>query len=188
MNLSDLAAMGAQPAWCTLSLSLPQADDAWLDGFLDGFLALADAHGVALVGGDTTRGPLSVCVTVHGFVDAGAALRRDGARVGDDVWVSGTLGDAAGALAQWRAGRRATRRCAPGCDRPMPRVALGLALAGMAHAGDRCFRRPARRPRPCLQGQWRRRRTRGRCAAGIAAAARSVRSGRAPQPAGQRWR
>lgn len=102
VNLSDLAAMGATPAWCTLSLSLPQADAAWLDAFLDGFLALADAHRVALVGGDTTRGPLSVCVTVHGFVEPNRALRRDGARIGDDVWVSGTLGDAAAALAQWR--------------------------------------------------------------------------------------
>ena len=102
VNLSDLAAMGAQPAWCTLSLSLPDGDSAWVDGFLDGFLGLAARHGVALVGGDTTRGPLSIAVTVHGFIDPGRALRRDGAQVGDDVWVSGTLGDAAGALALWR--------------------------------------------------------------------------------------
>src|SRR5690606_24060821 len=102
VNLSDLAAMGATPAWASLSLSLPGADASWLDGFLDGFLELADAHGVALVGGDTTRGPLSVCVTVHGWVAPGATLRRDGARAGDDVWVTGTLGDAAAALAQWR--------------------------------------------------------------------------------------
>lgn len=98
VNLSDLAAMGATPAWCTLSLSLPAADMDWVDAFLDGFLALADAHGIALVGGDTTRGPLSVCVAVHGFVEPGLALRRDGARVGDDVWGSGTLGDAAAGL------------------------------------------------------------------------------------------
>ena len=76
VNLSDLAAMGAQPAWCTLSLSLPAADAAWLDGFLDGFLTLAAQHGIALVGGDTTRGPLSVCVTVHGWVDPGRAWRN----------------------------------------------------------------------------------------------------------------
>ena len=78
VNLSDLAAMAAEPAWCTLSLSLPGSDVAWLDGFLDGFLELAAQHGVALVGGDTTRGPLSISVTVHGFVSPGRALRRDG--------------------------------------------------------------------------------------------------------------
>ena len=99
VNLSDLAAMGAQPAWCTLSLSLPMGDAGWLDEFLDGFLGLASLHGVALVGGDTTRGPLSIGVTVHGLVDPGRVLRRDAAQVGDDVWVSGTLGDAAAALA-----------------------------------------------------------------------------------------
>ena len=101
VNLSDLAAMGADPAWCTLSLSMPEGGIAFVDGFLDGFLALAGQHDVALVGGDTTRGPLSVCVTVHGFVKAGMALRRDAACVGDDIWVSGSLGDAAGGLAQW---------------------------------------------------------------------------------------
>ncbi|TZF89928.1 thiamine-phosphate kinase, partial [Cognatilysobacter lacus] len=95
VNLSDLAAMGATPAWCVLSLSLPAPDAHWLDGFLDGFSELARLHRVALVGGDTTRGPLSICIAVHGFVEPGRALRRDGARVGDDVWVSGTLGDAA---------------------------------------------------------------------------------------------
>ena len=98
VNLSDLAAMGAVPAWCTLSLSMPDADPVWVDGFLDGFLQLADRHRVSLVGGDTTRGPLSVCVTVHGFVEPGSAMRRDGATPGDDVWVTGTLGDAAAAL------------------------------------------------------------------------------------------
>ncbi|MFC7302362.1 thiamine-phosphate kinase [Cognatiluteimonas weifangensis] len=134
VNLSDLAAMGAQPAWCTLSLSLPQADAAWLDGFLDGFLALAAQHRVALVGGDTTRGPLSVCVTAHGWVTPAAALRRDAARVGDDVWVTGTLGDAAAALAQWRAGGACDPALRARLDRPQPRVAAGLALAGLAHA------------------------------------------------------
>ena len=133
VNLSDLAAMGAWPAWCTLSLSLPQADQAWLDAFLDGFFALAGLHGVALVGGDTTRGPLSVCVTVHGFVDEGRALRRDGARVGDDIWVSGTLGDAAGALAQWREKLPIAPELKLRLDRPAPRIALGLELAGIAH-------------------------------------------------------
>ena len=152
VNLSDLAAMGAVPAWCTLSLSLPDADAAWVDGFLDGFLELADRHRVSLVGGDTTRGPLSVCVTMHGFVEPGRALRRAGARVGDDVWVSGTLGDAAGALTLLMGAPRATAQHPDGAndgapsdatvslalrerlDRPDPRVALGIALANIAHA------------------------------------------------------
>jgi len=134
VNLSDLAAMGAEPAWCTLSLSLPDGDPAWVAGFLDGFLALAALHRVALVGGDTTRGPLSVSVTVHGFADPGRALCRDGARVGDSVWVSGTLGGAAGALAQWREGRAITPALRERLERPLPRIALGRALAGVASA------------------------------------------------------
>ena len=134
VNLSDLAAMGARPAWATLSLSLPHADDAWVDAFLDGFLALADSHGVTLVGGDTTRGPLSICVTVHGLVAAGHGLRRADARAGDDIWVTGTLGDAAAALAQWRAGGAAEPALRARLDRPTPRVALGLSLQGIAHA------------------------------------------------------
>lgn len=144
-NLSDLASMGARPAWCTLSLSLPRADAAWLEAFLDGFLALAGVHGIALVGGDTTRGPLSIAVTAMGLVESGAALRRDRARVGDDVWVTGTLGDAAAALvlgghlpapgdvapavsaatATWLESRLA---------RPTPRAEAGRALLGLAHA------------------------------------------------------
>ena len=134
VNLSDLAAMAAQPAWATLSLSLPRADERWLDAVLDGFLAIAGEYDIALVGGDTTRGPLSVCVTVHGLVTAGAALRRDGARAGDDVWVSGSLGDAAAALAQWRAGGAADHARRNRLDRPRPRVATGRALAGVANA------------------------------------------------------
>ena len=134
VNLSDLAAMGAQPAWCTLSLSLPEADVAWVDTFLDGFLALADEHGVALVGGDTTRGPLSVCVTAHGFVETGSELRRSGALVGDDVWTSGTPGDAAGALAQMLADKAVDPALRVRLDRPTPRVALGRALRGIATA------------------------------------------------------
>jgi thiamine-monophosphate kinase len=134
VNLSDLAAMGARPAWCTLALSLPHPDAAWLDGFLDGFAALASGYGVALVGGDTTRGPLSACVTVHGFVPHGAALRRDAARIGDDIWVTGTLGDAAAALAQLQAGGVADPALRARLDRPQPRVEAGQALAGIAHA------------------------------------------------------
>lgn len=134
VNLSDLAAMGVLPAWATLSLSLPHADPDWLDSFLDGFLGLAACHDMALVGGDTTRGPLSIGVTVHGFVDPDAALRRDGAGEGDDIWVSGTLGDAAAALAQWRAGGAGDPEFRARLDRPTPRVDVGLALAGIAHA------------------------------------------------------
>ena len=134
VNLSDLAAMGAVPAWCTLSLSLPDPDAAWVDAFLDGFDALAGAHGIALVGGDTTRGPLSVCVTVFGFVAPGAALRRDAARAGDDLWVSGTPGDAAAALAQWSRGEVCDPALRSRLDRPTPRVTLGRGLSGLAHS------------------------------------------------------
>ena len=134
VNLSDLAAMGATPAWCTLSLSLPEPDAAWVDAFLDGFEALARQHAVALVGGDTTRGPLSVCVTVFGFVSPGRVLRRDAASVGDEIWVSGTPGDAAEALAQWSACGARDPALRARLDRPTPRVALGLQLPGLAHA------------------------------------------------------
>jgi thiamine-monophosphate kinase len=134
VNLSDLAAMGAQPAWCTLSLSLHDADVDWLDAFLDGFIQLASLHSVALVGGDTTRGPLSICVTAHGLVAEDAVLRRDGAKAGDDLWVTGTLGDAAAALSQWRAGGAAEPALRARLDRPTPRVAAGRALAQVAHA------------------------------------------------------
>lgn len=134
VNLSDLAAMGAEPAWCTLSLSLPDGDTRWVDGFLDGFLELAHAQDVALVGGDTTRGPLSISVTVHGFVAPGRALRRDAARVDDDVWVSGTSGDAAGALVQWREGTVRDAFLRSRLDRPTPRLTLGAALADVANA------------------------------------------------------
>lgn len=134
VNLSDLAAMGATPAWCTLSLSLPEPDAVWLEGFLDGFLALAAAHGIALVGGDTTRGPLSISVAAHGLVEDGQALRRDGARVGDDIWVTGSLGDAAAALRQWRTSAPAAPLLRARLDRPTPRVQAGRALRGLAHA------------------------------------------------------
>jgi thiamine-monophosphate kinase len=132
VNLSDLAAMGAEPAWCTLSLSLPEADSAWADAFLDGFLELAQRHGIALVGGDTTRGPLSISVTAVGFIEPGRALRRDAAQVGDDIWVTGTLGDAAAALVQRHGDADPALRSR--LDRPTPRVEAGRALAGIARA------------------------------------------------------
>jgi hypothetical protein len=99
VNLSDLAAMGATPRWATLALALPKADARWLAAFSRGFMRLARTHGVDLIGGDTTRGPLNLCVQIMGEVPAHKALQRDGARAGDEVWVSGTLGDAALAVA-----------------------------------------------------------------------------------------
>lgn len=134
VNLSDLAAMGAMPAWCSLSLSMPQADEAWLEGFIDGFTTLAARHDVALIGGDTTCGALSICVSVIGLVEPGHALRRGAAQVGDDIWISGTLGDAAAALSLWQSGAEIPPALGERLDRPTPRVALGRALAGIAHA------------------------------------------------------
>lgn len=134
VNLSDLAAMGAEPAWCTLSLSLPDSSPAWLDAFLDGFLALASLHAIALVGGDTTRGPLSITVTAMGLVAPGSALRRDAARVGDEVWVTGALGDASAALEAVMQGRDAPAAMRERLHRPTPRIAAGLKLQGLAHA------------------------------------------------------
>jgi thiamine-monophosphate kinase len=138
VNLSDLAACGAKPLAFTLALALPAVDEPWLEGFSRGLFALAGAHGCELVGGDTTRGPLNVCITVFGEVPPGAALLRSGARAGDDVWVSGTLGDARLALEVFRgtltlpaaAFELARRRM----ETPVPRVALGLALRGIATA------------------------------------------------------
>ena len=138
VNLSDLAACGAKPLAFTLALALPAIDEDWLAGFSRGLLALADAHGCELVGGDTTRGPLNICITVFGEVPAGAALLRSGARAGDDVWVSGTLGDARIALEVFR-GRLslpadAFELARARMEQPTPRVALGLALRGVASA------------------------------------------------------
>jgi len=134
VNLSDLAAMAATPAWCTLALTLPAADDEWLDGFLDGFLELAEQYDMQLIGGDTTRGPLSITVTVHGLVPDGQALRRAGARVGDEIWVTGTLGDAAGGLRQWQAKKLQSAKLRYRLDRPTPRIEAGVALRSSAHA------------------------------------------------------
>ncbi|WP_162589916.1 thiamine-phosphate kinase [Variovorax sp. RA8] len=138
VNLSDLAACGAKPLAFTLALALPAADEAWLEAFSRGLFALADAHGCELVGGDTTRGPLNLCITVFGEVPAGAALLRSGARPGDELWASGTLGDARLALEVFRgtlalpaeAFEQARRRM----EQPEPRVALGQALRGIASA------------------------------------------------------
>ena len=136
VNLSDLAAMGATPAWCTLALALPAADKEWLDGFLDGFCELADAHRFALVGGDTTRGALSITVTVHGLIPHAMALRRDGAQAGDEIWVSGTLGDAAAALSLLNPvpTGEGDKQLFARLNRPTPRIALGIALREVASA------------------------------------------------------
>ncbi|MBI5919382.1 MAG: thiamine-phosphate kinase [Nitrosomonadales bacterium] len=138
VNLSDLAAMGAVPRWATLALSLPGEDEAWLRAFSSGFFALAESHGVELIGGDTTRGPLNLSVTIMGEVPSGTALRRDGAKPCDDIWVSGALGDAALALAhlQGRVTLDAAQfaACAPALHQPQPRLALGQALRGLASA------------------------------------------------------
>jgi thiamine-monophosphate kinase len=136
VNLSDLAACGARPLAFTLALSLPLADEAWLAPFAGGLLALADAHGCALVGGDTTRGPLAICITVFGEVPAGQALLRSGARVGDDLYVSGTLGDARLALEVLRGEVQVAPAVFAAArerlETPAPRVALGQALRGLA--------------------------------------------------------
>ena len=138
VNLSDLAAMGARPLAFTLAISLPEVNPAWLEGFADGLFALADQYGCELIGGDTTKGPLNICITVFGELPAGQALRRDGARAGDDIWVSGSLGEARLALAayrkQYELDAAATRSAAERLHKPVPRVALGLALRGIAHA------------------------------------------------------
>ena len=142
VNLSDLAAMGARPVGFTLALALPQADHAWLSAFAQGLFALADEHGCRLIGGDTTRGPLNLCITVMGEVAPGQALRRDTAQAGDDLYISGGLGAAHLALA-WMQGAPWAREAVGGelppalrarLERPTPRVALGQALVGVAHA------------------------------------------------------
>lgn len=142
VNLSDLAACGAQPLAYTLALAMPRADEAWIERFASGLHALADTHGCELVGGDTTAGPLNICITVFGETPAGGALLRSGARPGDEVWVShplgGGVGDARLALEVFRGvvvldgtGLEQVRRA---MELPQPRVALGLALRGVASA------------------------------------------------------
>lgn len=136
VNLSDLAACGARPLAFTLALSLPRVDETWLAGFSRGLLALADAHGCELVGGDTTQGPLNLCITVFGEVPTGQALLRSGARPGDDLYVSGTLGDARLALEALLGHAplpaEVLARARQRLERPTPRVALGQALRGIA--------------------------------------------------------
>lgn len=133
VNLSDLAAMGAHPTWFTLALTLPEVDESWLDAFSTSLAAFARRFGIMLVGGDTTRGPLSITIQVHGTVPMGSALRRDGACAGDDVWVSGSPGRSALGLRQILAGNADTP-AAQVFLHPEPRLALGSALRGVASA------------------------------------------------------
>ncbi|NMM11882.1 MAG: thiamine-phosphate kinase [Polaromonas sp.] len=142
VNLSDLAACGATPLAFTLALALPSAEEAWLAPFSRGLLALADAHGCELIGGDTTQGPLTICITVFGEVPVidgkSQALLRSGARAGDDVYVSGTLGDARLALDTLRGTQvlppAVFEQARQRLEQPTPRVALGQALRGIASA------------------------------------------------------
>ena len=138
VNVSDMAAMGAQPRWATLAIALPGANSAWLERFSAGFFALADAYQVELIGGDTTQGPLNLSVTIMGEVPQGMALRRDGAQPGDEIWVSGCVGDAALALAHLQGkivlDKESFTATASALHQPRPRVALGIALRGIAHS------------------------------------------------------
>jgi thiamine-monophosphate kinase len=138
VNLSDLAACGAKPKAFMLALSLPQVDRHWLSEFSQGLWALADAHDIDLIGGDTTRGPLNICITVLGEVPASQALLRSGAQVGDDIYVSGNLGDARLALEVFRGNMSVPAPVFESArlrmEQPTPRVALGMALRGIAHA------------------------------------------------------
>lgn len=138
VNVSDLAAMGAQPRWALLAAALPGADEDWIAAFAKGFFACAGAHDIDVIGGDTTRGPMAFCVTIFGELPEGQALLRSGARPGDDLWVSGRPGRAALGLAHLQ-GRTvlsepARTDCLDALHRPQPRVALGLALRGIATA------------------------------------------------------
>jgi thiamine-monophosphate kinase len=137
VNISDMAAMGANPKWATLSIALPEINHDWLQGFSQGLFACADTYGVSLIGGDTTRGPLNIAVNILGEVPLGKAIKRSGAQVGDDIWVSGTLGKAAlwlqNKLGKLDLHAEDVANFAPAMHQPQPRVALGLALRDIAH-------------------------------------------------------
>ena len=141
VNISDMAAMGATPKWATLAIALPRVDEAWLSEFSRGFFACADEFGVSLIGGDTTRGPLNISVQIMGEVPTGKALCRDGAKVGDEIWVSGTLGEAAlglahlqNKLAENTLSESEKQACTDALQAPQPKVALGLALLNIANS------------------------------------------------------
>lgn len=138
VNLSDMAAMGALPKWATLSIALPTADEPWLTAFAKGLLACANRYQVDLIGGDTTRGPLAISLQIIGEVKPGRALKRAAAQVGDEIWVSGTLGGAAMALAALQGCYALSQDeldvCLPALHLPQPRVQLGLVLSPLAHS------------------------------------------------------
>lgn len=138
VNVSDMAAMGANPKWATLAIALPHNDAAWLSQFSDGFFACAKTFNIDLIGGDTTRGPLTISVQIMGETPRGFAIKRSGAKVGDEIWVSGHLGDAALALAHMQNKFQLTgnefAECAKSLHTPQPRVCLGLALRNIAHS------------------------------------------------------
>lgn len=138
VNVSDMAAMGAVPKWATLAIALPSADEAWVKRFAEGFFACARRYQVELIGGDTTRGPLAISVQIMGEVQPGKAMRRSGARIGDEIWVSGTLGNAALALAalqgRFQLSEDERDACLPALHRPQPRVELGLLIGLTAHS------------------------------------------------------
>ncbi|MDO9602621.1 MAG: thiamine-phosphate kinase [Rhodocyclaceae bacterium] len=138
VNVSDMAAMGAEPRWALLAVALPAATESWIEKFAHGFFACADAFGIDVIGGDTTKGPRNFCVTIFGEVPTGTALLRSGAAVGDEIWVSGHPGRAALGLAHLQGqtvlSAPALTDCLAALHRPQPRVALGLALRGLATA------------------------------------------------------
>ncbi len=138
VNVSDLAAMGAEPRWVVLAASLPGADESWIAPFAKGFFACCEAFGIDAIGGDTTRGPLNLCPTIFGELPLGQAITRSGGRPGDELWVSGTPGRAALGLAHLKAEIQLNPAwrdaCVAALQRPQPRVALGLALRGLATA------------------------------------------------------
>lgn len=138
VNVSDMAAMGAVPKWATLAIALPSADEAWVKRFAEGFFACANRYQIELIGGDTTRGPLTISVQIMGEVPVGKAIRRSGAQASDEIWVSGTLGNAALALAAMQERFTLTAdeldACLPALHRPQPRVELGLLIGLTAHS------------------------------------------------------
>jgi len=141
VNISDMAAMGATPKWATLSIALPNVDEVWLAEFSSGFFACAEQFGVSLIGGDTTRGPLNISVQIIGEVPNGKALRRDGAKADDEIWVSGILGEAALGLAalqnklnENQLSHSEKDTCIDALQKPEPRVGLGVALRDIAHS------------------------------------------------------
>ncbi len=138
VNISDMAAMGAKPKWVTLAIALPKVDEAWLAEFSRGFFTCADTFNVSLIGGDTTRGPLNITVQIMGEIPLGKALKRSGAQAGDDIWVSGQLGNAALGLSHYQNKKELPKEtrtlCLKALHQPQPRVTLGLALHNIAHS------------------------------------------------------